>query len=183
MKGLLALLLLVLSGCAVKTWQVEGPSKVSDGLSVSVDTRAWKYSPSDLERYVLPVYIEVENLKGEVQTIRREDVFLMDEKGNQYNPLQPADVISMFRRSYGVGFSISVGYWSYPFGVWWSPYYAYPPSGGPYPDIVNRAFPFGEVQPGAKLRGFVYFPRIQDDARQLILHVKGYTFRLALKKN
>lgn len=183
MKRLLVLILLLLSSCAVKTWQVEGPSQVSNGLLIRIDTRAWKYSPSDLEYYVFPVYIEVENRKGEALAIRREDVFLVDEKGNQYGPLQPADVISMLRRSYGVGFSFSIGYWSYPFGIWWAPYYVFPPSGGPYPDIVNRAFAFGEIQPGARVKGFVYFPRVQEETKRLFLHVKGYTFTLTTGKN
>ncbi len=178
MKRLVILLILFIYSCAVKTWNVEGPSELSNGLVVKIDTKAWRFSPSDLDRYVLPIFISLENKGKEPISIRREDIFLVDDKGRQYNPIPPGDVANALRRGYGVGFSFSVGYWSYPFGLWWSPYYAYPPSRDVYPDLVNKALVFGELQPGATLSGFVYFQKIPEDAKELTLNIKGYKFRL-----
>ncbi|MEJ5339068.1 MAG: hypothetical protein ACK42C_08440 [Aquificaceae bacterium] len=182
MRALLLLLTLLLSGCAVKTWTLEGPSDLSNGLTVRVEMNRWKYYPSDLDRYVLPIYIEIENRGSQTVKVAREDVFLIDEKGNQYNPVEPRDVISMLGRDYRMGIGLGFGYWSSPFGLWWSPYYTFPRNES-YPDIVNRAFIFGEVQGGARLRGFVYFPEIPRDINKLTLNVKGYKFRLKAKED
>ncbi len=183
MKKLTLLLFVFITGCATMTWRIEGPSQASNGLLVSINAKAWKYSPSDLDSYVLPILLEVENREKEAVAIKREDVFLLDEKGNQYNPLQPGDVVSMLRGGYGGGLSFSIGYWSSPFGVWWSPYYGFPPQDRVYPDIVNKAFAFGEIQPGAKISGFVYFPKMPRDVKALTLSVKGYKFKLKADKD
>jgi len=183
MRLFIFIVLMLTFSCATKTWILEGQSQVLNHISISVKTDQWKYSPSDLEHYVLPIYIEVENHSKEVVSIRKEDVFLLDEKKNQFNPLEPSDVMSMVRRSYGFGFSFGIGYWSSPFGLWWYPYYTPPPVEDIYPDILNKAFTFGEVQPGAKLKGFVYFPKPSGDVKALTLYVKGYSFYLKVKQD
>ncbi len=173
----LALILLVfISSCAVKTWQVEGPSQLSNGLSIKVDTKAWSYSPSNLTSYVLPVYLEIKNLSKEPVKVSRDDIYLIDDKGNQINPLEPRDVMALVQRSYGSGISLGFGYYSYPFGVWWHPYYYFPPSTEVYPDIINYAFTFGTIESQAVLKGFVYFPKPQ--AESLTLKVKAHSFKL-----
>ncbi len=177
------LLVVFLFSCAVKTWNVEGPSEIYNGLVVRIDTKAWRFSPSDLDRYVLPILVSIENRSKEPVSIRREDIFLLDDKGNQYNPLPPGDVLNMLRKSYGLGFGFSIGYWNYPFGLWWSPYYAYPPSEDVYPDIVNKAFVFGEIQPNATLSGFVYFQKLPEDVKEVALSIKGYKFKLKASKD
>ncbi|MEN3033982.1 MAG: hypothetical protein ABDH18_03220 [Aquificaceae bacterium] len=48
--------------------------------------------------------------------------------------------------------------------------------------MVNYAFIFGELQTGAKLKGFVYFPLLPKDISSATLYVKGYRFNLALVK-
>lgn len=176
-------MLLFLSGCAVKTWTVEGPSEASDGLKVKVGSDTWKYHPSDLHHHLIPIHIEVENLRDEPVSIRREEVYLVDDKGNQYNSLEPRDVAGVLRRSYGVGFSFGLGYWSAPVGLWWSPYYSPSARDEVYPDILNKAFTFGQVQPKNRLSGFVYFPKVPEDTKSLTLYVKSYKFQLKLKED
>ncbi|MFN3976029.1 MAG: hypothetical protein ACK4LT_03090 [Aquificaceae bacterium] len=178
MRLLLLTLLLVLSGCAVKTWNVAGPTEFTNGLKVSIKTNAWSYSPSDLSRYVIPIYLEVVNTTDEAIELKREDVFLLDEGGNQFNSLEPRDVMALLRGDYGMGFSFGIGYWSSPFGIWWYPYYTLPPREYVYPDIVNKAFTFGKLQPKARLSGFVYFPMPGEDTKRLTLYIKGYRFSL-----
>lgn len=178
MKFVLVLFLIFVSSCAVKVWNVEGPTELTNGIRVSVKTSAWNYSPSYLDSYVLPIYIEVENLTNEAFELKREDVFLVDEKNNQFNALEPRDVMALLRRDYGMGFSFSIGYWSSPFGVWWWPYYTLPPREYAYPDIVNKAFTFGRLQPKTRLAGFVYFPKPAEGTKRLTLYVKGYRFNL-----
>ncbi|MFN7065836.1 MAG: hypothetical protein ACK4OF_06790 [Aquificaceae bacterium] len=176
-------MLFLISSCAMKYWTIEGPFELSNGLRVSIKTTAWSYYPSDLDRYVLPIYLEVENKGNEPVNIERYEVYLLDEKGNQFNLLEPKDVASLLRRSHSIGFSFGIGYWSSPIGIWWWPYYALPPREEAYPDILNKAFIFGQIQPKARLSGFVYFPRVPKGTKGLILYVKGYSFSLKMRED
>ncbi len=183
MKPLLLFLLLFLYGCAVKTWDVVGQSELSNGLRVSIRTNAWEYSPSNLENYVLPIYLEVENLSDVPLFLRREDVYIVDNKGNQYNSLEPKDVAGILRDYSSIGFSFSIGYWSSPIGIWWWPYYTIPYGERTYPDIINKAFTFGQIRPKNKISGFIYFPKMPKEVESITLYVKEYKFQLRSKQN
>lgn len=182
MRALLLLVLLLAGACSQKVWVLEDPAQVSNGLRISVKTEEWKHTPYSLSFYFLPVYLELENLTAQPVSIGRGDVYLLDSQGNQYNPIEPSQVHSILRREYRTVFSIGLGYYSYPFSLWWSPYYALPSSPEVYPEVINYALSFGELQPGARLRGFVYFPQLSEKASPATLYVKGYRFALKLKK-
>jgi hypothetical protein len=51
---------------------------------------------------------------------------------------------------------------------WWGPppypYYWPPPR---YDDVLAQALPVGSLAAGARIEGFVYFPRLRADARRL----------------
>ena len=181
MRKLVLLPLIFLLSCAQKVWILEGLNEAKNGVRISVKTGEWKYSPSNLGYYVFPVYVELENLSDSAINIGREEVYIIDERGNQYNPISPSDVHSMLQRKYGLSFGFGLGYYSYPWHVWWHPYYAFPPSREVYPDVLNYAFNFGTVQPRARLRGFVYFPLLPSDVSTASLYVKGYKFNLKLE--
>ena len=57
----------------------------------------------------------------------------------------------------------------------WAPYgwygwpWAYYPGRLALEEVYLRALPMGPLQPGARLEGFVYFPRLRPDARGLRL--------------
>lgn len=136
-------------------------------VQILVKSQAWNFSPSDLPYYVTPIYLEVKNLSQKSISIERRDVYLLDDKGNQYNALMPGDVSSML--SYSMGFSFGVAYYSYPYWLGWYPYYPYyPPT---YPDILNYSFVYGTVQPGSVLKGFVYFQKLPKELKKVTLKV------------
>ncbi|MEZ0361394.1 MAG: hypothetical protein ABWK04_05810 [Hydrogenobacter sp.] len=144
-------------------------------VQILVRSQAWNFSPSDLPYYVTPIYLEVKNLSQKSISIERRDVYLLDDKGNQYNALTPGDVSSML--SYSAGFSFGVAYYSYPYWLGWYPYYPYyPPT---YPDILNYSFVYGTVQPGSVLKGFVYFQKLPKELKKVTLkvnyHIDGQT--------
>ncbi len=143
----------------------------NERVKIVVRANAWEGYPSDLEDYVLPLYLEVQNKSSEVLEIDPRDLVILDEKGNQYNALEPKDVAEAVRGGSGVGVSVGFAYGAPTWGLSWL-------AGGPSyyedtEDIINRAFIPGRVSPGATLRGFVYFQKIPDEVRRITLRV-GY---------
>lgn len=131
-------------------------------VQIVVKTHAWKYSPSNLPYYVLPIYLEIKNLSTKRLYIERQDIHLIDDANHQYNPIPPSYIISTLNTSVRFSFGIhSPPYW---FG-----YYSYYP---PSSDIVNNAFLFGTVDPGAILKGFVYFQKPANYQKRVILRVE-----------
>lgn len=175
------LLIFLLSACAPVPKLVPRESQVvkkedntllyeEDNVKVLVRSNAWKYSPSDLTSYITPIYVEVKNLSDKGLIINRQDVYLMDERGNQYNALSPSDVVSAVAAWPDVSFSIGMAYYSSPFWFGWYPYYPYPTARS-YPDIANYAFIYGSIEPGAVLKGFVYFQKVPKDVKSLSLKI------------
>ncbi|QWK20669.1 MAG: hypothetical protein KNN13_04960 [Hydrogenobacter thermophilus] len=136
-------------------------------VKILVKAQAWKYSPSDLPYYVTPLYMEVKNLSQKNISIDRHGIYLLDDRGNQYNALSPGEVSSML--SYSVGFSLGMAYYSSPYWFGWYPYYPYyPPT---YPDILNYAFVYGTVEPKAILKGFLYFQKLPKEIKNVTLKI------------
>ncbi|MGC8852682.1 MAG: hypothetical protein ACP5P0_03645 [Hydrogenobacter sp.] len=180
MKKLFFFFFVLVLGCApaVKLVPLEDGLKVDKekltsiyedkDVQILVKTHAWKYSPSDLPYYVLPIYLEVKNLSTKSLYIERQGVHLIDDENRQYNPIPPGDVSSMLGGN--VRFSFGIAYYSYPYWFGYYPYYPYyPPT---YPDIVNNAFLFGTLEPGAILKGFVYFQKPTNYQKRVILRVE-----------
>ncbi len=140
-------------------------------VSIKVRANAWEGYPSDLPDYVLPLYLEVRNKSSEVVEIDLRDITLVDDRGNQFNPLEPKDVAEAVRGGSTVGISVGFAYGTPGWGLGWlaggPPYYS------DTEDVINKAFIPGKVLPGAKLKGFVYFQKIPDEARRVSLRV-GY---------
>ncbi len=142
-----------------------------DMVSIKVKANAWEGYPSDLPDYVLPLYLEIHNKSPEAIEIDLKDITLIDDRGNQLNALEPKDVAEAVRGSYGVGVAIGFTYGSPTWGH--SLLLGGPPYHGYADEVINRAFIPGRILPGARLKGFVYFQRIPDEARRVSLRV-GY---------
>jgi hypothetical protein len=139
-------------------------------VRIKVKANAWDGYPSSLPDRLLPLYMEIENLSDEKVVIRREEILLIDDRGNQYNALDPKEAAEVVRGSsrIGVSFGFAVGTPSY--GLGWL-------AGAPYTtdveDVINKAFIPGTLLPGAKLKGFLYFQRLPDEVNRTTLRV-GY---------
>jgi len=182
-KGRLLGLLLVsvgLGACA-------GPALVPDvpgmagpilqevpGLRVAVEIGAWNARPSGLTDTVLPLLVTLRNTGTHPVTVARQDFALLDQANRQYLPIPPADVTAMYGgvSGSGVGVSPSVGFGGasggrsffgggvgVTFGSW----------GSDTRDIIPLGLAEGPIQPGAEIRGFLYFPRPAPETQDLRL--------------
>jgi len=143
----------------------------STEVKIKVRTNAWECCPSYLDDYVLPIYIEVKNRSPNPIELSLKDVVLVDDKGNQYNALEPKEVAEAVRGGSGVGVSLGFAYGTPGWGLGWV-------AGGPAyydsaEDVINKAFIAGRILPGAKLKGFVYFQKIPDEVRRITMRI-GY---------
>lgn len=157
-----------------------GTTTIATGeVELVVQVSAWRGNPSDLPGYVTPFLVRLANGAAAPMTYDYLSFRLRDDHRFQYTALAPADVERIFRaRTHGaVQLAASspppvlrrrIGpdpFWDY---WWWDrygwPWYHPPPR---LEDIYLRALPMGDLQPGARLEGFVYFPRLRPEARQL----------------
>ena len=164
-------------------------SIAAEGVALTVRPSAWRGSPWDLHDYVTPFLVTLSNAAAVPLRFDYVDLRLFDDSRFQYTALPPGEVERILRwRSAAEERLAAVSspppvirrrnlpdpYWD----RWWDgygwPWYSYP---GPYAgEVYARALPMGELQPAARLEGFVYFPRIRDAARGLTLefhHILG----------
>jgi hypothetical protein len=146
-----------------------GPAAASvqelPGLRISVTAGGWQGRPRTLPERVLPFLVTLRNTGAQPVTISRGDFLLLDEANRQYQPLAPAEVVSLLggasssgvsvSPSIGIGGSTGGGGTIFGGGLGIS-------LGGGYAsdarDVIPRALPEGPVQPGAEVQGFLYFP-------------------------
>jgi len=133
-------------------------------VTIQVRTNSWDGYPSSLEERLLPLYIEILNRTDEPIKINR--IVLLDDTGTQYNPLSPESA-SRVASGYSVGLSLGLGYGVHH-GLGW---FGGMPARDYGEDIVNRAFIPGEILPGAKLKGFLYFQKLPDKVNRITLRV------------
>jgi hypothetical protein len=138
------------------------------GLLIAVEGDAWRARPSSLPDTVLPLLVTVRNTGTAPVSVARQDFALLDQANRQYLPIPAADVAAMYGGGGGSGVAVSpsVGFggatggrsWmgggiGMTFGSW----------GSDVRDIIPLALADGPIQPGAEVRGFLYFPRMAPD--------------------
>ena len=161
-------------------------SVAAAGVELTVQGSAWRGSPWDLDDYVAPFRVSLANGAPGPLHYDYGSFLLFDDSRFQYTALPPAEVERILRsraewpdRLAAISSPPPVirrrvvpePYW-YPWG--WAPYgwYDWPPYYRSQPsleDVYLRALPMGPLQPGARLEGFVYFPRLRSEARSLRL--------------
>ncbi|OGB92531.1 MAG: hypothetical protein A2Z31_05605 [candidate division NC10 bacterium RBG_16_65_8] len=172
----LLLVAVALGACAQTPLVPEAPGVAGPilqevpGLRVAVEAEAWKHRPSGLGDTVLPLLVALKNTGTGPVTVARQDFALLDQANRQYLPIPPGDVAAMFGggSGSGVGISPSVGIagssggrsvfgggLGVTFGSW----------GSDARDIIPLALADGPIQPGAEVRGFLYFPRPAPDSQ------------------
>lgn len=176
----LLLLAVGLGACAEPGLVPEAPGltgpilQEAPGVQVAVEAQAWKARPSGLGDTVLPLLVTLRNIGTRPVAVARQDFALLDQANRQYLPIPPGDVAAMYGggSGSGVGISPSVGVagssagrsvfgggLGVTFGSW----------GSETRDIVPLALADGPIQPGAEVRGFLYFPRPAADTQALRL--------------
>lgn len=122
-----------------------------DGVRITVIPSYWTGSPGNLQNYVTPFYVEIENFSGRNIGFDYSNIVLFDQFRTQYSPLNPqavADIIQSSAPVYaypaypnvsiGIGGGYYGGYygggyyrrpWGPYYGSYWRPYgfYAFNP--------------------------------------------------------
>ena len=195
---------LILTGCAGIRWMplpdgaavdpaTRSAAQSRDGVTMTVQASAWRGSPAALEAYVTPIAFHVANGGSQILRIGGEDLVLFDELNRQSTPLPPERVAAMFRSAVGpawVSMALAVETGSvrpirhrrfiddpfFPHPFFWRPWWWEPwPPPERVDDLFLQALPLGRIYPGAQIRGFVYFTKVDPTARRLTLRI-GYTF-------
>ncbi|MBI4011796.1 MAG: hypothetical protein HY359_05780 [Candidatus Rokubacteria bacterium] len=191
------LLALLLAGCAAGPRVVPVPAPgveveprtsaaaAADGVQIVVRPSAWQGRPAYLPSYVTPFHLLIVN--GSALPIGYDygDLRLFDEARFQYTALPPADVGRLLRWGEGepevrlaaAGAAVAPLHWRHRplfWDPWWDPWWGGPPYYPSWPyapprvdDVLTQALPVGTLQPGARLQGYVYFPRLRREARRL----------------
>ena len=180
-------------------------SKTLGDVTVTVNTSPWQGSPYYLGRYITPIFVEIQNNGSRPLSISHNDFALIDQNRTQYNPLAPQTVAETLKTvsenylaygpyyptvSIGLGFGYFSGgpfyggwpyygpfyspfyfYGGYPFGSY-PPVYYYPQSVG---DVYTKALFPGQVNPNAKVQGYIYFQKLPKEVTLITLDV-GYRF-------
>ena len=106
-----------------------------DGVRITVIPSYWTGSPGNLQNYVTPFYITIENFSGRPLGFDYSDIVLFDQLRTQYSPLNPqavADIVESSGPVYAypsypnVSVGIGGGYYGGYYRGGWGPYY------GPY---------------------------------------------------
>jgi len=118
-----------------------------DGVRITVIPSYWTGSPGNLQNYVTPFYVEIENFSGKAIGFDYSDIVLFDQFRTQYSPLNPQAVADIVKStgtavyaypsypnvSIGIGGGYYGGYYRGPWGPYYGPYwrpfgfYAYDP--------------------------------------------------------
>jgi hypothetical protein len=149
------------------------------GVELAVRPSAWRGSPWDLPGYVTPFLVRLSNGAAVPVSYEHAGVRLFDDARFQYTALPPEEVERILRSRGGEDLRLAAAgspppvrrrVLRDPFWDWWwwdrygPPWYYPPPS---LEDLYLMALPMGVLQPGARLEGFVYFPRLRAEARRL----------------
>ncbi|MFZ5468301.1 MAG: hypothetical protein ACOZIN_02590 [Myxococcota bacterium] len=170
-----------------------------EGVKVMVEGAAWRGRPSDLEAYLTPVRVSIQNESNRPITIRYSLFALETSLGFRYNPLPPLKVLQEASSSYPaqVGLSVGIAY-PYPYSHFYvSPYYAhYYPFFAPWPgsffydpfyydryygywveplpsrDMIEHALPEGVLEAGGRVSGFLYFQQPSPEVNAVTFQAK-----------
>jgi hypothetical protein len=158
----------------------------AEGVELVVRPSSWRGRPSDLGGYVTPFHLVLVNGSAWPLSYDYADLRLFDDARFQYTALPPIEVGRLLRWGgdpvvlASAEASVTVAHrrrslawdpwwWGPPYYApwWWGPPYYYPPWPSYPDDVFLEALPVATLQPAARTQGFVYFPRLRREARQL----------------
>ena len=195
-RAIVGLVAALVAGCAAPRIvpvpaagvQIDGArgaaSVAAEGVELVVQPSAWRGRPWDLRDYVTPFLVGLSNGATTPLEYDYPGFRLFDDSRFQYTALPPAEVERLLRWRAGGEARLAATTSPPPIlrrrlipdptDWWWDRYgwYGWPwyyPGSPPVGDVSLRALPMGALQPGARLEGFVYFPRLRDDAHALTL--------------
>lgn len=159
----------------------QSATKTDEGVKVTAQGAAWERKLKNLEKYVTPFYITIQNDTATGLTFSYDDLALISEAQVQYNPLTPETVAQILRDSQnryasgpavsvgvGTGFGIGDDAFSF-FNIFFPVWSASPPE--KVEDVFAEALAPSVVQPKSTLQGFVYFKKVPKEVKRVTLKV------------
>ena len=156
-------------------------------ITVAYDPLDW--APVYFEDKLIAFRVGIRNLSAAPITITPNDFLLFDKEHNQFQPVT-ADVLERFapRDTYGPTFGLSYGWGWDPWSPWypwhgWYPGWGFGP-GFSYWDfnrdngefaqelLAKSLFPSNPIEPGARVRGLIYFRGEMSRAPDVFLEVR-----------
>ena len=159
------------------------------GVRITVEVGAWVGRPRNLEDEITPLKVTIENDSSQPLRVRYNELTLRTDTGLSYAALPPLDIRgSVLERSehpvyvprfghhrfyvapYFDPFYVGLQPWGYPWafdGFYYNRYYPVWKVELPTRDMRELAIPEGVVEPQGRVSGFVYFPRLEDDATRV----------------
>ncbi|MGH7105212.1 MAG: hypothetical protein ACREFT_01745 [Acetobacteraceae bacterium] len=150
----------------------------SEGVRTTVQSQAWSGSPTTLPQQITPLKVTVVNEGTRPVRINYDDFTLTGSSGFTYGALPPYQITGSAREPVSVprfahsGFYVAPFYGRYYPGVpvwasgWRYNRYYYSrvwtewPVQLPTRDMRDKAIPAGVLQPGGRVSGFLYFPKL-----------------------
>lgn len=159
----------------------QSATKTDEGVQVTAQGAAWNRKLKNLEKYVTPFYITIQNNTATGLTFSYDDLALLSKEQVQYNPLTPETVAQILRDSQNryasspaVSIGVGTGGWIGDdiFGaidVFFPAWYGSSPE--KVEDVFTKALVPSVVHPKSTLQGFVYFKKVPEEVKQVTLKV------------
>jgi hypothetical protein len=187
---------LLAAGCASRltpapvtnevTGRGEGAMVVSKGVHVTARAQAWQGTPQALHEQVTPMLVTISNQSGVPIRVAYNQFRLVSDSGRRYSAIPPFQIDGQVKTTIGLPHYPAAGFGYAPY---LEPYYAsvpiYPfePNIGywhrygtimrtvnlPTEDMLQKALPEGVLQPGGRVRGFLYFEGVGSDVERVQL--------------
>ena len=160
------------------------------GVTLVADAEPWKGDPATLSQVMTPIHVRLLNHSDRDLAVRYQTFVLHSDTGRELRPMPPIrggaskDARALrapkpdahgfhFAPYYRDALGEQVRYWTGGFAF--DPYFyeghaAWRPR-LPTDAMVRRALPEGVLEPGGWVSGFLYFARVDPEARRLTLHV------------
>jgi hypothetical protein len=175
---------LLAGGCATRYLPVDGGGAIvvqdaylyqDEASELIAQNRSWVRDPQNLNDYFTTFYVTVKNRRSEKLSISRNDFALLDEEGNQSDPLsieQLEDVLLHNELQYLVVKNIEEQE-EQKFVTIENQVDTLEEWRRAKRNLISESFTFGDIYPQAKRTGYLFFPKVNITNDELTLIYKS----------
>ena len=132
---------------------------------LTISNKYWIKDPQNLTDYFTTFYVSVRNRTNKNLSVQPSDFVLLDEYGNQYDAVLPEQVLDlMLPQEIGFDSLIDITPEERQIKEDWQ---------NAKNDLMYESFHFGKIYPGARKRGFIFFPRLKSENKKCKIIFKG----------
>lgn len=178
----------MITGCAIQYLPLGEPdAQIIDkayfyraqDTEIVAQNKFWTKEPQNLNDYFTTFYVAVKNITAEKMEITKSDFALLDQDGNQYDPLDVEQIEDMLLHNQLENYIISeiessdedslIGYNDHRNVLedWRRA----------KKNLLLESFNFGEIYPNAKRSGYLFFPKMKPANDQLTLIYRDKPFK------